>query len=458
MLDRSHIHLATLFATVLVFTQGTEASFQKTRQVSVEALIYDLKHPDGDRRKEAARILGEHRIRKAVPALIELTHDPDHQIRRQAVGALVRINDPRALPAYIRLTQDFHRSIQEKSIEGIVTLYVVEEGGFVQGVRKVVDFVNPLSDDYNPLMVEPYVAVDPTAVDALAKLLGDPRSRTRKQAATALGILRAYSALDAIQSRLAQEEKDGVKVELIRAIYKIGDPGAGKAVLPLTRDSDKKVHDEAIYTLGRLRVTEAVPTLSELYGAGIEERRKVFGLIPVSGSDDLQKRLFEALAHIGDPASKSLFFNALADGREFNRRYAAEGLGRVGDSDVLDQVARAYVREKSRSAKLAMSFALYRLGRQEHLEELVRSAGGDQGHGYLLEFSPAETEKLYPYLRSEKNSTRVRLLDVIGLRGGASAIPVVEELTASKSAEVVSAANLAIRRLQGRHRQRESTQ
>jgi len=239
-----------------------------------------------------------------------------------------------------------------------------------------------------------------------------------------------------------------VKVELIRAIYKIGDREAGNAVAPLVRDPEKFVHDEAIFTVGRLRVKKAVPDMKELYESGIQESKKILGVVPITGKDDLQKKLFEGLAYVGDPSCKDLFLAGLQDERFFYRRYGAEGIGRIGDKGDVSTMATAYLREKDEEAKLALSFALYRLGRDEHLLELAQ--GGDQGSSYLLELESSEVPKLFSYLRSEKDSVKIRILNVIGLRGDKTALSVVEEFMGYKNADVVSAANLAVRRLRGR--------
>jgi hypothetical protein len=45
---------------------------------------------------------------------------------------------------------------------------------------------------------------------------------------------------------------------------------------------------------------------------------------------------------------------------------------------------------------------------------------------------------------------RLQLLDIFGQRGDSSAIPVIEDLTQSTDPELASAANLAMRRIQGR--------
>ena len=444
----------TVFCTlILCFTALISSSIlaQQPQEVSVDGLIYDLKHPDNDRRKRAATALGQSKVRRAVPELIELTEDRDASLRLAAAKALVRINDTRALKAHIRMTQDPKKEIQEKAIEGLIKIYVAdEEGGFISGVKKLAGAVNPLNDDYNPLLVESYVPVSQDAKDALAEMLFSPETGIRKDAAVALGILRAHSALSPIQHALSLEPNDGVKVELIRAIYKIGDPSAGTEVIPLVRDPDKKVHDEAIFTLGRLRVREALPLLKELYESGVKERKKILGFVPVSGKDDLQKKLLEALAYIGDPSCRDLFLSALEDSRDSYRLLAAEGLGRIGDSSDVVQVAEQYLREKSGKVKLGMSFALYHLGREEHLIEVVNSSDKDQAYHYLLELNASEIRGLYSYLHIVEHPIRLRLLDIIGLRGDSSAVPVIEDLMKSTNPELLSAANLAMRRIQGR--------
>ncbi len=423
---------------------------QKTETRSVDGLIHDLKHPDAPRRLEAARLLGVNRVRTAVPALIEASEDPDNEVRYAVVRALHQIGDTRALGTFIQRTRDSETRIRRESVDGIIDIYVVEQGGFVSGLKKVVTFLNPLSSDYDSRTVEPYVPVSQEAINALIDLLFVSDTGLREHAARALGILRAGSALRAIEDALNRETSNGVKVELIRAIYKIGDPEGGEAVVPFIRDPDKRTHDEAILTAGRLRVKSAVKILDDLYRLGVEERRKIFGLVPVSGTDDLQRKVLEALSYIGDPSSKDIFEDALSDSRDHYRRYAAEGLGRIGDPSYTRLLAERYLRETSSSVKLAMSYALFLLGREEHLVELIDQVGGDQAYYYLLELSPEKTTLLYPHVKSEKDAIAARLLEVIGLRGDRSALPLAQEMSGSPSAEVASSANLAIRRLQAR--------
>lgn len=443
-------YLAGVVSLLLLFGASVPA-VQQTETRSVDGLVHDLSNPDAPKRAEAARLLGVNKVRSAVPNLVQAAEDPDGNVRYAAIRALREIGDTRALPAFIKGVRDSESRIQKESVAGIVDIYVAQEGGFVSGVRKVVTFLNPLSDGYDDRVVEIYVPVSQEAVNALIDLLFVRDTGLRQDAARALGILRARSALPAIEDALSRESSNSVKVELIRAVYKIGDPEGGEAVVPFIRDRDKKVHDEAILTCGRLKVQSAVPTLNDLYRIGIEERRKIFGLVPVSGSDDLQRKVLEALAYIGDESSKDIFEDALNDSRVHYRRYAAEGLGRVGDNSYLRLLAQKHLREESSEVKLAMGFALYKLGRDEHIVELIGQAEGSQAYYYLMELSEQETEQLYPYLHGEKKDIVIRLLDVIGLRGGQSALPVVQEFAQGSDADLVSAANLALRRLRARH-------
>jgi HEAT repeat protein len=435
----------TALVMALCLAAGSLSAQQK---VNISGLLIDLENPDPNRRKQSAQLLGQVKSEEAVPALIKATEDKDDGVRFEVVRALVRINDPRALSSYIRLTQDSRRDTQEKSIEGIINVYITEQGGFVRGVKKFADTINPFSDDYNPLTVEPYISVSPEAIQALSNLLPHSDARIRKDAAIALGILRAHSALPDLERQLRREKNEDAKVELIRAFYKIADPVAARALVPYVRDSSKKVHDEAIFTVGRLRISEAVPDLKDIYESDVRERRRILGVVPASRSDDLVRRVLEALSYIGDPGSREIFLAALDDERDFYRRCGAEGLGRIGDTSVVTPLAAKHLREQVFSVKTAMSWALYRLGRDEHLVELVQT---DQGAYYLQEMDTEEVTKLFPYVESEKDSAKIRILDVIGLRGGPGALPVVQKMTQHGNVDVVAAANLAIRRLRGRY-------
>ena len=417
---------------------------------SVEGLIYDLKSPEAKVRMEAATALGNHKIREAVPQLITMASDPDQDVRYEVVKALVYINDTRALQAFIDFTRDDQVRVQKRAVAGLVNVYAGQEGGFTQGMKEAFSFLNPLDEGSNPQVVESYVKVSANAVSSIQNLLFSPDKGLRKDSAVALGILRASDAVPAIAQVLPGESDKGVIVELLRALNKIGDPSAGSALIPFIKDPDKEIHDTAILTAGRLRLNDAVPSLNEIYRLGTEERRTALGFIPVSGTDDLQKKTLSSLALIGDRRSQDIFEDALEDERSEYRMNGAEGLGRIGDTAFTTVLAKKFLLEKDGSVRLALSFALYRLGREEHIVELVEKVKGDQAFSYLLELPAEKVKVLYPYARSTDNGRKAELLKIIGIRGEASALEFIREFMNHENSGVASAANLATRYLNSR--------
>jgi HEAT repeat protein len=426
---------------------------QQTRDVTVESLIYDLKNPDVQRRREAARTLGHNKARAAVPALMEAFNDDD--ISLDVLRALVDINDSRALPTYIAATKDRRMEVREKSIAGVVNLYVVEESGFVHQTRKVIDTLNPFDVGYDPLVVESYVPVSGDAIRALGALMVDPDSRIRRTAAQAIGVLRGEEAVPNLVDALNKEKDSGVRLQVIRAIYKIGQPQYGAAVVPFIQDENKAVHDEAIRTAGYLKVKEAVAPLTRLYNTEPEERRRILKVVPASGREDLQFKLLDALAYIGAPESQPIFVSNLDHRNADFRRVGAEGMGRAGIKESIPLLQAQKKSETKPEVLLAINTALYRLGDDMLLTELINGLDSslyDQALQYLLEFSAEETKKLYPFARLKRKKVQLGLLEVLGRAGSADAMPLLQEISADKDTDVTSAANQAIRRLQARVR------
>lgn len=422
-------------------------------QISVEGLVYDLKSPDAQRRREAAAALGRNKSREAVPQLLEASQDSDESVRAEVILALVAIGDPRALPAYVRALDGSANAVRHKAIEGIVNVYVVEESGLIASTRKLIGAINPFGEDYNNLRVEPYARVSPEVVQAVAALLRDDSTSIRKSAAQALGILRGRGAVAELSAALKVETDPGTKVEIIRAFEKIGDPESGHAIVPYVRDSDKRTHDQAIYTLGVLRYHAAAPQLIELFSSGVEERRRIFKIIPASGADDLQQKLLQSLALMGAPEARAIFLNHLDHADTLYRQYAAEGLARLYAPDLATTISKARITEDKPNVQAALSFALYQSGREEYLLELVNGlldSRRDQVAGYLRELTPEQTRQLYPYLRSRDDDVREQVALAIGYSADASALPELEKMFRDPDADVVSAVNLSVRRLRAR--------
>jgi HEAT repeat protein len=451
------VRKATAIGTILAITVFglTVLGQAQSRKASVSGLVYDLKHPDADRRVEAAKALGNAKAHEAVPALVEAAGDPDADVRAAVLDALDQIRDPRALPAYVKLSADERADTRQKSLDAMVHLYVLDETGFIAGTKKVLSFFNPFDSNYNDLVVEPYIKVSNSAIEAAAARLDDPEEKVRKAAIMSLGIFRAQAAMPRMKEVLPQEPSGNNRIEYFRSFYKIGSQEACSELVPHINDPDKPVHDEAIEVSGLLRCRDAVPALMDIYESGIKERRTVLKVIPASSDEDLQRRCLVALSMIADPRAKKLFLPALNHTNGDFRIAAAEGLARLADPDTLPAIEKAYTAaSKDRHFQLALIFAFYRLGQKNRLTDLVRELDStrydQQAYGYLLELPPAQLPDLYPALRASKGGTRVKLLEILGLRGDAATLKEVQQYTHDSNADTAAAALNAVRRIQAR--------
>ncbi|MBM3791634.1 MAG: HEAT repeat domain-containing protein, partial [Acidobacteria bacterium] len=162
----------------------------QTRQVPVDSLIFDLKNPDPVRRRDAARLLGENKIQRAIPDLVATAGDADATVRRAVITALAAMEDIGALPAFVNRMGDSEKDIRQKCIQVVVGLHLPKESGFMASVNRVATFFNPWSDEWAETVVEPGIRVDPSVIEALRKRLDDPDEGLRVESCRALGILR----------------------------------------------------------------------------------------------------------------------------------------------------------------------------------------------------------------------------------------------------------------------------
>lgn len=454
------IHLPPLLKTVLFLLLlisplglASGEAGQSAGKATVDGLLYDLKSPDAFRRRDAVQTLGERKTSAAVPDLVRLVDDPSIDVRRALVRTLGALDDLRCGPALANMLSDSDGDVRKAAVRAIVDIYLGKEGIGVTAVpKRTGSYFNPGLEEKADLVIEPSVHVDPKVISALGDRLRDEDRAIRQDAARALGILRGRAAVPAMIECLKAEKEKAVILALIESLYKIGDSSVGADLVPFIYHEDKTIHDQAILAVGILRSKEAAGDLTKLYESNVEERRTIFKIIPVSGSDDLQIRSLESLARIAAPESKTIFVAALTHADSRYRQAGAEGLARMGDKSEVTEVSRLRMRETKENARLALSFALFRMGRREYLDDLVHAAGegSDQADSYLLELHKNEVSLLYPYLEDASPKARARVADALGLIGDEQALKHLDPLTQDTHSDVLSSAVRAIRRIQAR--------
>lgn len=128
------------------------------------------------------------------------------------------------------------------------------------------------------------------------------------------------------------------------------------------------------------------------------------------------------------------------------RQRGAEALARLAATDQRKLVEGYQLQEKNKEVRLALDWALYRMGRSEMLYRIVDeldSGRQDQAIGYLSELESAEV--LYPFLKRTTNAPRINagLLKALARIGDAQTLDLIKPFRESHQPYVAEAAESA---------------
>jgi len=128
------------------------------------------------------------------------------------------------------------------------------------------------------------------------------------------------------------------------------------------------------------------------------------------------------------------------------RQRSAEALARLAATDQRKLVEGYQLQENNKEVRLALDWALYRMGRSESLYRIVDeldSGRQDQAIGYLAEFESPDV--LYPFLQRTNNAPRINagLLKALARIGDAQSLEVVKPFRESHQPYVAEAAETA---------------
>jgi hypothetical protein len=128
------------------------------------------------------------------------------------------------------------------------------------------------------------------------------------------------------------------------------------------------------------------------------------------------------------------------------RQRSAEALARLAATDQRKIVEGYRLQEKNKEVRLALDWALYRMGRSEALFRVVSeldSGRQEQAIGYLSELE--SPEMLYAYLKKSNNPPRVNagLLKALGRIGNAESLDIIKPYRDSTQPYVAEAAETA---------------
>ena len=149
-------------------------------------------------------------------------------------------------------------------------------------------------------------------------------------------------------------------------------------------------------------------------------------------------------------ADSSAVARKLSSRSPFERRKAAEELARLAAVEHL-RLAEGYrAQEKDSRVKLALDWALYRMGVKETLFELVgaldEKGRAEQSVAYLKQLEGPEP--LYVFLGRVNGLTQIRLLEVLAAVGDRGTLEKIQPYTQSLDPSIADAAKFAEREIQ----------
>ena len=150
-------------------------------------------------------------------------------------------------------------------------------------------------------------------------------------------------------------------------------------------------------------------------------------------------------------AAAATFAKQLNDPEPQTRQRAAEELAALAATSTRKLVEGYRLQEKNARVKLALDWALYRMGKNEALFNVVReldSPRSAQAVTYLLRIEGPQP--LYMFLGPAEGKTKIKLLEVLGRIGTEETAQRVATFTASPDREVARAAQIALEMISSR--------
>ena len=158
----------------------------------------------------------------------------------------------------------------------------------------------------------------------------------------------------------------------------------------------------------------------------------------------------------GAAQSSARVAGRLASRDPLERQHAAEELARMGAMEQQRLVSGYRLQEKDARVRLALDWALYRMGKTETLFAIVRnldSSRRNQAANYLTQLEGPEP--LYIFLERVNDNTKIRLLEVLARLGDDKTIERINPYTTSFDPRIANAAQFAIREITRRQSQPE---
>jgi hypothetical protein len=150
-------------------------------------------------------------------------------------------------------------------------------------------------------------------------------------------------------------------------------------------------------------------------------------------------------------ATSAATLKHLASRDPLERQRAAEELARLADNSNRKLLEGYRLQEKNARVKLALDWALYRIGKTEALFAVVQALDSSRALQASSYLTALETpEPLYLFMERANGNTQIKLLEVLGKTGDSGTLERIKPHAASFDPKVAEAARLAAREIEQR--------
>jgi HEAT repeat protein len=374
--------------------------------------------------------------------VVEALQSQDPRDRLAAVRAIGRSGRLEALAALAIPMRDPLDEIQLEAIDAALSLLLVERVVSRRRVALVIEVRNPprtrMAFELGPTALLP-VAIPPELAGGLIGAMQDEHPRVRLDATYLFGAVASPPAERRVAEILAEglmHPAPDVRVAVAAVMGRLRIQEAGEALIYAMNDPYRDVRLAAMAALGDLREHRAVQALTEQFA--YYERGQ------------MAEAAAQALAQIGNPGSLPLFTSLARDRSVELRRSAYEGMGRAGDPASLPALEAALASEAARSLRVAIAFALQKLGRPQVagiMEGLADERLAPRVREYLIELGPPVLPAVQPYLYGGHAGVRAEVAHLLGLVGDTTAAQALDPVRADPDPDVAQAAERAIQRI-----------
>ncbi|MFN2453974.1 MAG: hypothetical protein ABR577_07100 [Pyrinomonadaceae bacterium] len=183
-------------------------------------------------------------------------------------------------------------------------------------------------------------------------------------------------------------------------------------------------------------------------------RALFFACLLTAGSVMLCERSSVRAQEGGNGATRQkslLAVRRLTNRDALERQRAAEELARLADAGQQNLVEGYRLQEKNARVRLALDWALYRMGKSEKLFSIVQSldsSRSNQAEAYLAQLETPEP--LYKFLGRVNGNTQIKLIESFARNGDAQTLEQLESFNTSPDPQIAAAAQFAAREINRR--------